>query len=90
MFVGPETDKTVQIVIDGERCLRTQLAKHFPHAIFTLDLRHAQERLWKTGRRHDRIPCFHETFVFVHKHQPSQQLSQLVFDVVGEHANENV
>ena len=47
---GPETDKTVQIVIDGERCLRTQLAKHFPHAIFTLDLRHAQERLWKTGR----------------------------------------
>jgi hypothetical protein len=51
---GPETDKTVQIVIDGERCLRTQLAKHFPHAIFTLDLRHAQERLWKTGR------LFHE------------------------------
>ena len=51
---GQETDKTVQIVIDGERCLRTQLAKHFPHAIFTLDLRHAQERLWKTGR------LFHE------------------------------
>jgi hypothetical protein len=51
---GPETDKTVQIVIDGERCLRTQLQKQFPHAIFTLDLRHAQERLWKTGR------LFHE------------------------------
>jgi hypothetical protein len=51
---GPETDKTVQIVIDGERCLRHQLQKHFPHAIFTLDLRHAQERLWKTGR------LFHE------------------------------
>lgn len=51
---GPETDKTVQIVIDGERCLRTQLAKHFPHATFTLDLRHAQERLWRTGR------LFHE------------------------------
>ena len=61
---GPETDKTVQIVIDGERCLRTQLAKHFPHAIFTLDLRHAQERLWKTGR------LFHE--------EDSPQLKQWV------------
>jgi len=51
---GPETDKRVQIVIDGERCLRKQLEKLFPHAILTLDLRHAQERLWKAGR------LFHE------------------------------
>lgn len=50
----PETDQLVQIVIDGERCLRKQLKKLFPHAILTLDLRHAQERLWKAGR------LFHE------------------------------
>jgi hypothetical protein len=47
---GPDTDQAVQIVIDGERCLRKQLQKLFPHAILTLDLRHAQERLWKAGR----------------------------------------
>lgn len=47
---GLETDKVVQIVIDGECCLRKQLKKLFPKAIFTLDLRHAQERLWKAGR----------------------------------------
>lgn len=51
---GPDTDKTIQIVIDGERCLRNQLQEQFPHAIMTLDLRHAQERLWKMGR------LFHE------------------------------
>jgi len=51
---GPETDKTIQIVIDGERCLRKELGKQFPYAVMTLDLRHAQERLWKTGR------LFHE------------------------------
>lgn len=61
---GPETDKLVQIVIDGERCLRKQLKKLFPHAIFTLDLRHAQERLWKAGR------LFHE--------EGSDELSQWV------------
>ncbi len=47
---GPETDKLVQIVIDGERCLRKQLKILFPDAIMTLDLRHAQERLWTMGR----------------------------------------
>lgn len=51
---GPETDKLIQIVIDGERCLRKQLEKRFPRAVVTLDLRHAQERLWKAGR------LFHE------------------------------
>jgi hypothetical protein len=47
---GPGTDKRVQIVIDGERCLRKELERLFPDATFTLDLRHAQERLWKAGR----------------------------------------
>lgn len=40
----------VQIVIDGERCLRKELENLFPNAILTLDMRHAQERLWKVGR----------------------------------------
>jgi hypothetical protein len=48
---GPDTRRTVQIVIDGERCLRQQLEKMFPRATITLDLRHAQERLWKAGRQ---------------------------------------
>jgi hypothetical protein len=51
---GPQTDKVIQIVVDGERCLRKQLQALFPIATFTLDLRHAQERLWKAGR------LFHE------------------------------
>ena len=41
----------MQIVIDGERCLRQQLEKMFPRATITLDLRHVQERLWKAGRQ---------------------------------------
>jgi hypothetical protein len=48
---GPDTKQTVQIVIDGERCLRRHLEALFPNAIITLDLRHAQERLWKAGRQ---------------------------------------
>ncbi len=51
---GADTPGTVQIVIDGERCLRQRLEKLFPQATITLDLRHAQERLWKAGR------LFHE------------------------------
>jgi hypothetical protein len=51
---GPQSNKVIQIVVDGECCLRKQLEKVFPHATFTLDLRHAQEHLWKAGR------LFHE------------------------------
>lgn len=47
---GPDTSKTVQILLDGERCLEKQLRKLFPKAILTLDIRHAQERLWRVGR----------------------------------------
>jgi hypothetical protein len=46
----PKTDKTVQIVIDGEPCLEQQLRRLFPGAILTLDIRHAQEKLWEVGR----------------------------------------
>src|SRR4051794_38482101 len=46
----PETDKTVQIVIDGEVCLEQRLRRLFRKAILTLDVRHAQEKLWEVGR----------------------------------------
>jgi hypothetical protein len=46
----PETTKTIQIILDGEVCLEQQMRKLFPKAILTLDVRHAQERLWKVGR----------------------------------------
>ena len=45
-----ETDKTVQIVIDGEICLEQRLRRLFRTAIVTLDVRHAQEKLWEVGR----------------------------------------
>ena len=44
------TAKTVQIVIDGERCLEQQFRRLFPGAILTLDIRHVQEKLWEVGR----------------------------------------
>jgi hypothetical protein len=46
----PGTDKVVQVVVDGEVCLEQQLRALFPTAILTLDIRHAQERLWRVGR----------------------------------------
>ena len=56
---GPGTNKVVQIVIDGEKCLRKRFEEQFPktdypQVVITLDVRHAQERLWKIGR------LFHE------------------------------
>jgi len=52
---GRGTDKVVQIVIDGEKCLRKRFEEEFPktdypQVVITLDVRHAQERLWKIGR----------------------------------------
>jgi hypothetical protein len=46
---GPETDKQIQIVVDGEKCLAKRLRKLFPKAIVTLDIRHVEEKLWKAG-----------------------------------------
>jgi len=46
----PETDKTVQIVVDGEICLEQRLRRLFRTAILTLDVRHAQGKLWEVGR----------------------------------------
>jgi hypothetical protein len=49
---GPDTTKTVQIVTDGARRLRTALEAKFPKAIFTLDVWHVVERLWAVGRHY--------------------------------------
>ena len=46
----PNTNKRIHIAVDGERCLKDRLAKLFPEATFVLDIRHLEERLWKTGR----------------------------------------
>jgi hypothetical protein len=46
----PQTDKTVQIVFDGEECLEQGCRRLFRGAILTLDIRHAQEKLWAVGR----------------------------------------
>lgn len=45
-----DTTKTIQIILDGEVCLEQNMRELFPKAILTLDIRHAQERLWKVGR----------------------------------------
>jgi hypothetical protein len=49
---GPDTTKTVQIVMDGAKRLRTALEAKFPKAIFTLDVWHVVERLWAVGRHY--------------------------------------
>lgn len=46
----PGTAKTVQIVVDGETCLEQRLRRLFRGATLTLDVRHAQEKLWEVGR----------------------------------------
>lgn len=46
----PGTSKVVQIVVDGETCLEQRLRRLFRGATLTLDVRHAQEKLWEVGR----------------------------------------
>src|SRR5271155_2498430 len=47
---GPDTTKTVQIVLDGATSLKHSMKRLFPKAIFTLDVCHVVERLWALGR----------------------------------------
>jgi len=48
---GPDTTKTVQIVLDGAKGLKHTLEPLFPKAIFTLDVCHVVEKLWALGHR---------------------------------------
>ena len=51
---GPDTTKTVQIVLDGAKSLKHNLELQFPKAIFTLDVCHVVEKLWALGHHfHD-------------------------------------
>jgi hypothetical protein len=48
---GPDTTKTVQIVVDGAKGLRGIMKPLFPKAILTLDVCHVVEKLWELGHR---------------------------------------
>ena len=48
---GPDTTKTVQIVVDGAKSLKDNMEPLFPTAIFTLDVCHVVEKLWELGHR---------------------------------------
>ncbi len=48
---GPETTKTVQIVVDGAKGLKDNLEPLFPKAIFTVDVCPVVEKLWDLGHR---------------------------------------
>ncbi len=48
---GPDTTKTVQIVVDGAKGLRGIMKPLFPEAILTLDVCHVVEKLWELGHR---------------------------------------
>ena len=49
---GPDTTKTVQLVMDGAPKLKKALQERFPKAIVTVDVWHVVERLWKLGRHY--------------------------------------
>jgi hypothetical protein len=49
---GPDTTKIVQIVLDGAKALKTKMKAQFPKAIYTLDVCHVVERLWRLGRHY--------------------------------------
>jgi hypothetical protein len=46
----PSRNRDVQVVIDGAKGLVENLRQLFAGAIFTLDVRHVEERLWTAGR----------------------------------------
>ena len=49
---GPDTTTTVQIVTDGAKKLKKSMHQQFPKAIFTLDVWHVVDKLWKLGRHY--------------------------------------
>ena len=66
---GPNTTKTVQIVLDGAKGLKHSLEPLFPKAIFTLDVCHVVEKLWALGHH------FHK--------EGSEELKEWVEDFKG-------
>jgi len=47
---GPGRNRDVQVVMDGAKGLEENMRHWFAGAIFTLDVRHVEEKLWTTGR----------------------------------------
>ena len=46
----PSRNKDVQVLVDGANGLEQNLRRLFSGAIFTLDVRHVEERIWRAGR----------------------------------------
>jgi len=46
---GPDSDKTIQLVTDGDDDLERYSKEYFPTAIRTIDIIHVIEYLWKAG-----------------------------------------
>jgi hypothetical protein len=46
----PSRNKDLQVLIDGANGLEQNLRRLFSGALFTLDVRHVEERIWKAGR----------------------------------------
>jgi hypothetical protein len=46
---GPDSDKLLQVVTDGDNSLADLIADYFPGAMHTIDIMHALEYLWKAG-----------------------------------------
>lgn len=46
----PSRNRDIQVLIDGANGLEHNLRQHFAGAIFTLDVRHVEERIWTAGR----------------------------------------
>jgi len=47
---GPDSGKTIQVVMDGDGDLDVYVNEYFPDAIQTLDIYHVIEYLWKAGK----------------------------------------
>ncbi len=46
---GPESQRTIQIVTDGDNDLERYIAEYFPEAEHTIDVYHVTEYLWEAG-----------------------------------------
>lgn len=46
----PSRNRDVQVLMDGAKGLEQNLRQFFDGAIFTLDVRHVEERIWTAGR----------------------------------------
>ena len=46
---GPDSDKLIQIVTDGDLDLAAYVTEYFPNAMHTIDVMHVIEKLWTAG-----------------------------------------